>query len=297
VVAAIRTCLGLRRGPAAARRGKGKPRSASTTPACRAASRAASGQGLGAGDPQEGDTEGPTRRRHGMKKAAPRSTSKPSAVAAPRKRILIVDDHPVVRQGLAQILDAEPDLVVCAQAGNVAEGLRCYSLSQPHLLMVDLSLADFDGLELIRQVRARDPEARILVVTMHDEALYAERALRAGALGFVRKHEPAATILEAVRRVLDGKVYLNPRAADQFLGRMVGGRPARAQGGLEQLSDRELEILRLIGQGLKTSEVAQRLVLSVKTVETYRDRIKAKLGLKTASQLMRFAVQWSLGQG
>jgi DNA-binding NarL/FixJ family response regulator len=218
----------------------------------------------------------------------------PTPPPVKRQRILIVDDHPMVRQGLAVILEAEPDLVVCGQTDNVADALRCYEQTHPDVVMVDLGLADFDGLELVRQLKARDPAARVLVVTMQDEKLYAERALRAGALGFVRKHEQPSVIIAAVRRVLSGNAYLSEQAMGRVLNRMVQSHQPAAKTGLEQLTDRELEILRLLGQGLRTREVAERLMLSIKTIETYRDRIKGKLGLKHSNELLRFAVQWAL---
>jgi len=210
-----------------------------------------------------------------------------------RTPILVVDDHPLIRQGLRELIKQEPDIEVCGEAASVAEALQRLKEVKPGLVIIDLSLGHGHGLELIKQIRARYPAVRMLVLTMHDPALYAERAMQAGASGFVNKQEPAQKVLDAIRRVLAGGVYLSDRFADRVLGRLVGGRAAAehlAQSPLERLSDREVEVLALLGRGLTVKEIAAHLHLSTKTIDAHRDHLKKKLGLKSSSELLRYAV-------
>lgn len=209
-----------------------------------------------------------------------------------KKRILIVDDHPLVRKGLALTLEAEPDLEVCGQAASAEEALGMLDEVRPDLAIVDISLPGMSGLELIKHLHAWNPELPVLVISRHDEALYAERAIRAGARGYVMKIEAVDVIVKAVRRVLAGGLYVSQEVSERLLMSMTGHRRAAGQSPMELLSDRELEVFELTGQGLSTREIAERLHLSVKTVESYRARIKAKLGLRTAAELMQHAVQW-----
>ncbi len=212
-------------------------------------------------------------------------------------KILIVDDHPLMRKGLALALNAEIDLTVCGQVANAEEALGALEELDPDLAIVDISLPGMSGLELIKHMQALRPEIRTLVVSRHDEALYAERAIRAGARGYVMKLEAGERIVKAVRRVLAGGIYVSEEINERLLLGLAAGRQELAQSPLEVLSDRELEVFELTGRGLGTREIAERLHLSVKTVESYRARIKDKLSLKTAAELMQHAVQWVEGEG
>lgn len=209
-----------------------------------------------------------------------------------RATVLIVDDHPAVREALAFRVSQAPDLAVCGEAADETAAVRLFDELQPDVAVVDISLKAGDGLDLIKRVRARHPAARILVWSMHSEALYAERALRAGALGYITKEQATGQIVEAIRQVLAGRVYLSPAMTERLLGRVTGDGLDRSP--VEALSDRELEVLRLIGGGVRTADIAGRLRLSVKTVETYRDRIRQKLGLADGTDLAQFATRWVL---
>jgi DNA-binding NarL/FixJ family response regulator len=224
--------------------------------------------------------------------------STPAAHGSGKKaRILIVDDHAIVRRGLAALLAEEPDLEICGEAADTAEALRQLALHGPDLVLVDITLKDGNGIDLIRQMRARDECTRMVVLSMHDESLFAERALRAGALGYVHKQEPAEKILDAIREVLGGGIYLSTSMTERVLRRTLttGGRPVALPA--EALSDRELQVFELIGQGLTTRDIAGKLHLSIKTVETYREHIKAKLHLKNGAELGRHAAQWVVENG
>ncbi|MDX1547061.1 MAG: response regulator transcription factor [Rhodothermales bacterium] len=212
------------------------------------------------------------------------------------KKILIVDDHPLMRKGLAMTLDAEPDIHVVAQVADAEEVLSKLDELGPDLAIVDISLPGMSGLELIKHLQALRPDLRTLIVSRHDEALYAERALRAGARGYVMKLEAGEKIVQAVRRVLAGGIYVSDEINERLLLGLAAGRQELAQSPLEVLSDRELEVFELTGRGLGTRDIAERLHLSVKTVESYRARIKEKLNLKTAAELMQHAVQWVEGE-
>jgi DNA-binding NarL/FixJ family response regulator len=218
------------------------------------------------------------------------------AVARKVARVLIVDDHPVVREGLAIRIARQPALTVCGEASGVAEALAQCDLTRPDVAIIDISLGDGDGLDLIRRIRSRDRRVRILVWSMYPETLYAERALHAGAMGFINKQEATSRIIEAIWCVLDGRVYLRGPVADRVLLRALGG-TNESDPPANSLTDRELEVFRLLGKGLMTSEVAESMKLSVHTVETYRQRIKVKLGLRTAAALTQAAVQWFLENG
>jgi len=211
-------------------------------------------------------------------------------------RILIVDDHPVFRLGLARMLDGEEGLAVCGEARSVEEAGASLDELAPDLVVVDISLPGASGLELVKGIKERWPELPALVLSMHDEALFASRALRAGARGYVNKQEPVEEMVAAVRTVLSGGTYLSPRMRSRLeAGGRRGGREIEAP--VECLSDRELEVFGLIGEGLGTREIADRLGIAVKTVETYREHIKDKLALESAPELARRAVAWVLAQG
>jgi DNA-binding NarL/FixJ family response regulator len=207
-------------------------------------------------------------------------------------RLLLVDDHPLMRKGLALTLEAEPDLQVVGQAADADEAIDAFNRLDPDLALVDVSLPGMGGLELTRHLISIKPEALILIVSRHDEALYAERAVRAGAKGYVTKLEAADTIVKAVRQVLRGGIYMSEDAKDRMLFGAATGRKLPGQSPMEVLSDRELEVFELTGRGIPTREIAEKLHLSVKTVESYRARIKTKLNLTSGTELLQHAVQW-----
>ena len=216
-----------------------------------------------------------------------------------RFRVLIVDDHPAVREALALRIARQPDLEVCGEANDMSEALRQIAHSRPDVAVVDISLKTSSGIDLIKRIKGRNDSVRILVWSMHSESLYAERAMRAGALGYVNKDQATDRIIEAIRRVLTGKVYLSDAIAERMLHRAVGGDGQNevARSPLDALADRELEVIRLIGQAVKTAEIAKRLNLSVKTIETYRGRIRQKLDLGDGTELAHYATQWVLENG
>lgn len=212
------------------------------------------------------------------------------------KRILLVDDHPLMRKGLALTLETEVDLTVAAQAASAEEALSLMDKAEPDLAVIDVSLPGMSGLELIKHLRAVRPDLAILVVSRHDESLYAERAIRAGARGYLMKMEAADVIVKAVRHILNGGIYVSEEIKERLLLGMMAGKDV-SQSPLEVLSDRELEVFELTGRGLGTRDIAERLHLSVKTVESYRARIKNKLSLNTAPELIQHAVQWVESEG
>lgn len=211
--------------------------------------------------------------------------------SAPRVRILVVDDHPIVRLGIRQMIASEPRFTICGEAGSAAAALQLVK-TKPDLAIVDLSLEDGSGLDLIRSLLEAAPDIRVLVLSMHDEALFAERALRAGAHGYIMKQEAIDGLVHAIDEVLSGRLFVSERIAQHLLER-VGHEAARSGGRLGNLTDRELEVFELIGRGLSTAAIADRLQVSVKTVETYRSNIKTKLDLKDAADLIRFAATWA----
>jgi DNA-binding NarL/FixJ family response regulator len=210
-------------------------------------------------------------------------------------RILIVDDHPVVREGLAAQILAQPDLEVCGEAEDAAGALALVESTRPHVAVIDISLKTGNGIDLIKRIAARHASVRTLVWSMYPESLYAERALRAGAMGYVHKGRATREIIEAIRSVLAGKVFLSAELSGELLRRLVGGGANRLdRSPVAALSDRELEAFELMGQGLSTQQVARRMHVSPKTVETYRARIKEKLGLSNFAEVIRRATQWVL---
>jgi len=221
----------------------------------------------------------------------------PAVGARKRAKILIVDDHPVVRYGLLQMLSNEPDLEVCGEAASAQEALALVDQRKPDVAIVDISLKGTNGIELVKQIHAMRPEARILVSSMHDEKLFAERALRAGANGYINKQVAITEMVGAIRRVLSGKVYLSAPMTERMVERAARVDSDASRSVIQRLSDRELEVFSLLGDGLSTREVAQRLNLSVKTIETHRAQIKRKLGLRNSTELIQRAVEWTLRQG
>jgi DNA-binding NarL/FixJ family response regulator len=215
-----------------------------------------------------------------------------SAERGTKRKVIIVDDHPIVRQGLAQLINQEHDLEVCGQAEDAHEAMRTIRDLDPDLVIVDISLKDTSGMELIKDLKLQTPELPVLTLSMHDEAIYGERALRAGARGYIMKQEATEKVVTAIRRVLAGDVYVSDGMAAQMVSKMVGGGGKTSGSSVDSLSDRELEVFRLIGEGYSTREMAEKLHLSIKTIETYRAHIKDKLNLQDASELLRAAIQW-----
>lgn len=213
-----------------------------------------------------------------------------------QKRILIVDDHPMMRQGLAQLIGLEHDLTVCGEAENAGSALDAISALKPDLVLVDISLPGKNGLELIKDFQSLQPGLSVLVISMHDESLFAERVLRAGGRGYIMKQEGGKRLMQAVRQVLDGKIYVSEKISAGILEALSGRRTGAEGSPMEKLTDREFEVFQLIGQGLGTRDIAEKLHLSVKTVDVHRANVKAKLKLNSASELIRHAVRWSESQ-
>jgi DNA-binding NarL/FixJ family response regulator len=207
-----------------------------------------------------------------------------------KKRIVIVDDHAIVRQGLAELINDQPDLIACGEADSPPAAMKVIAETKPDAAIIDLSLAGGDGIELCRQIHERWPAIPLLVLSMHDESLYAERVLRAGAMGYVMKQEPQEKVMAAIRRVLGGETYLSEKMAAKLL-RSFSGRANTDTAPLERLSDRELQIFRLIGEGRNVKDIAEALFLSPKTVETHKEHIKQKLDLQSSNDLLRYAIE------
>lgn len=213
-----------------------------------------------------------------------------------KARIIIVDDHPIVRQGLAALINHEKDMLVCEQAEDAHQALAAVKTKNPDTIIVDISLKDKSGLELIKDINFQYKNLPILALSMHDESLYAERALRAGAMGYIMKVEATDNVVYAIRKVLSGQIYVSKKITEKMMSKLVGGKPQIGASPTDCLSDRELEVLMLIGQGYGTRKMAEKLYLSVKTIETYRAHIKEKLNLANATELLRYAIQWVNGQ-
>lgn len=208
-------------------------------------------------------------------------------------RVFVVDDHPIVRHGFAQLLGAEPDLELCGQAGDPRGALDAIAAADPGVVVVDVSLGEASGIDLIRDIKQLVPRAAVLMVSMHDEQLYAERSLRAGAAGYVMKHEPATAIVRAIRSVAAGGIFVSEAVSARLLRLVTAGHPRDEDSPLGTLSNRELHVLELIGRGQGTREIADLLHISVKTVESYRARLKEKMNLRSGIELTRFAVRWA----
>lgn len=211
----------------------------------------------------------------------------------PKCKVFLVDDHPIVRQGLALFIEREPDLMVCGEAEDVTSALQAIRESTPDFVILDISLDGRDGLELLKTLRVRHPNLPVLVLSMHDESVYAERSLRAGANGYIMKQEAADKVITAIRQILGGDVYLSDRLTKRMLQQFVNG-SISPRDPLAKLSDRELEVFRLIGAGHGTRQIADELHVSAKTVESYQAHIKEKLALRNARELVQHAVEWSL---
>jgi DNA-binding NarL/FixJ family response regulator len=214
--------------------------------------------------------------------------------AARKKTVFVVDDHPIVRQGLALLINRESDLTVCGEAEEMHAALSAIPIAKPDILIVDISLNGPDGLELLKNIRITSPRLPVLILSMHDESIYAERALRAGANGYIMKQEATEKVLVALRRILSGEIYVSGRIANSMLQHYVHGASPSPQSSISELTDRELEVFRLIGEGHGTRQIAEVLHLSVKTVESYQAHIKEKLSLRSARELVQHAVEWNV---
>ena len=209
-----------------------------------------------------------------------------------KRSVFIVDDHPLVREGLTNLINGQNDLIVCGEAKDSAQAINGISKERPDVAIIDISLVNESGLELIKHLVKQFPQVAVIVLSMHDEALYAERALRAGARGYVMKHETSKSVLASIRRVLAGGVYVSERIVKRMALRLTSSRRSTDNSPLERLSDRELEIFQLLGQGRRPSEIAGDLKLSLKTVQAYCARAKEKLGVTSLNELLRAAIQW-----
>lgn len=216
--------------------------------------------------------------------------------AVTKKRIIVVDDHPIVRQGLALLINREPDLVVCGEAEEAMGAMHVLDSARPDVVIVDISLNGPDGIDLLKNIRLSHPILPVLILSMHDETIYAERALRAGANGYIMKQEATENVLVAVRRILNGEIYVSARIANQMLRHYVTGSGTLRNSSIADLSDRELEVFRLIGEGHGTRQIAEELHISVKTVESYQAHIKEKLSLRSSRELMQHAIQWTMNE-
>ncbi len=211
-------------------------------------------------------------------------------------RVLLVDDHPLFREGLASLINRSPDLKVCGEADTATEALRIAQETTPHVAIIDLSLREGSGLELVKTIHNASPDTAMLVLSMHDERRFAERCIRAGARGYVMKAESATQVIDAIREVLEGRLHLSQQMRAVFVERFVDGAPPQTLAPYEVLSDRELQVFQLLGQGYETRRVAERLGVNIKTVQAFCARIKEKLHLANASELLREAVRWSEDQ-
>jgi DNA-binding NarL/FixJ family response regulator len=221
---------------------------------------------------------------------------KSQSSAPAKKRILVVDDHPIVRQGLALLINREADLLVCGEAEDAMGAMHVLASAKPDVLIVDLSLSGPDGLDLLKNIRTTHPVLPVLILSMHDELIYAERALRAGANGYIMKQVATEKVLVAVRRILAGEIYVSDRIANRMLKRYITGSGTTRSSSIADLSDRELEVFRLIGEGHGTRQIAEELHISVKTVESYQAHIKDKLSLRSSRELMQHAIQWNMNE-
>lgn len=218
-------------------------------------------------------------------------TTNPKNAPAPRTRVLLVDDHPVVRAGIRSVVTQEPDLEVCGEAESASDALRVIQESKPDVAIVDLSLKESSGLDLIKDIRLRHPSLLVLVLSMRDESFYAERVLRAGARGYVVKEEGCRVVVDAIRKVLRGQIYLSDQIASKMLGAFVGGaKPGASR--IEQLTDRELQVFEFIGKGIPSREIAAKLHLSIKTIDAHRENIKRKMQIDSATELLKQAIEW-----
>ncbi len=219
-----------------------------------------------------------------------------SELKSKKTRVLIVDDHPITRSGLSYLINHQPDMVTCCEAQNAAEALTGVLEARPDLVLTDFTLPDKNGLELIKDIKAVQPELPILVISMHEESLYAERVLRAGARGYITKEEGGERLMRAIRHVLSGAIYVSDKMSARILEIFSGGPAAQSRSVVEELSDREFEVFELLGAGLSTQQIAERLRLSMKTVDAHRAKLKSKLKVRTNNELVAYAARWAASQ-
>ena len=235
-----------------------------------------------------------------MKSTPPANASVPAASTSPavkKHRLFIVDDHPITRQGIAVLINQEADMTVCGEADSAPLAMDLIPKAAPDLAIIDITLKTTSGIELMKNIKALLPDMPVLIMSMHDESLYAERALRAGAKGYIMKHEASEKILIAVRRVLSGELYLSEKMKEKMLHRLVKSRKEEVVFSIDTLSDREMEVFQLIGNGYSTRQIAGKLNLSVKTIDSYREHLKLKLRLEKGADLVRHAIQWVRSEG
>lgn len=223
---------------------------------------------------------------------APAPAPPAPANAKAARRLLIVDDHPVFRHGISQLIRQLPEVTICGEAENSQSALHAMRQLKPDLALIDVSMPGTNGIELIKLMLSEEPKLIVLIVSMHDESLYALRALRAGAKGYVMKQQAMDNVLDALRKVMNGGIYVSPQFSERLVFKAIQGSDTDLGSPVDKLSDRELEVLQLFGRGLSTREIAERLHLSVKTIETHRAHIKEKLGFKDAEEMVKFAVEW-----
>ena len=215
------------------------------------------------------------------------------ATAKPKRKVFLVDDHPLVREWLTNLINQQPDLAVCGETESAPRALQAIAAAQPEVAIVDISLKDSSGIELIKSLKLSHPEVAVLVLSMHDESLYAERALRAGAKGYIMKRETTRKVIEGIRQILDGKVFVSDSVKEALALRLVENKTQTPLSPVEQLSDRELEVFEMLGQGLGTRQIADALRVSIKTVQAYCARAKEKLNVRSATELLREAIRWN----
>lgn len=226
-------------------------------------------------------------------KTAPATAPKPSG----KSRVLLVDDHPLTRHGMKALISQQPNLEIVGEADSAPRALELVEKLKPNLAIVDITLRSTNGIELTKGMRAQSPDLQVLIVSMHDENLYAERALRAGAMGYLMKHEASEKIITAIQRIQQGEIYLSDRIKEKMLHRFVNHKTDELVSPIDTLSDREMEVFQLIGNGYGTRLIAQQLNLSIKTIDSYREHLKLKLNLESGSELVRYAIQWMKSQG
>jgi DNA-binding NarL/FixJ family response regulator len=228
-----------------------------------------------------------------VQKTAPAPAPKPSG----KSRVLLVDDHPLTRHGMKALISQQPNLEIVGEADSAPRALELVEKLKPNLAIVDITLRSTNGIELTKGMRAQSPDLQVLIVSMHDENLYAERALRAGAMGYLMKHEASEKIITAIQRIQQGEIYLSDRIKEKMLHRFVNHKTDELVSPIDTLSDREMEVFQLIGNGYGTRLIAQQLNLSIKTIDSYREHLKLKLNLESGSELVRYAIQWMKSQG
>lgn len=232
-----------------------------------------------------------------MKNSRPPSSKGTPPPAPPRIRVLLVDDHPITRQGLRALIGQHERFEICGEADGAHQAMEVFGRTKPDVMIADITLRTTNGIELIKNLKALAPGLIVLVVSMHDENIYAERALRAGAQGYLMKHEASEQIITALERIVRGELYLSERIKEKILHRFAQGRAKAMESPIDTLSDREMEVFQLIGGGHSTRQIADRLCLSTKTIDSYREHLKLKLGLDGGAELVRHAIQWSQNQG